>query len=259
MSGTARAGVWLALVLGCLSGVTASGGDREAAALFSSGNDLYTSGKYEEAAKRYRQLIGQGTRSAAVHYNLGNALFKLGQLGPAILEYEKAWKLAPGDPDVEANLEFLRTLTADKPSEGRAQTTSYFLDQLINATTADQDATALTAFYLLASALIGTRIVSSSAWLRRVAAWGIAVLALPIALSAGLLCVKVYRSANTVHAIVMSERADVRSGPGEDNTTLFTVHEGLKVRLRDQQGSWWHVSLDNGLNGWLPSESLGVI
>ena len=56
-----------------------------------------------------------------------------------------------------------------------------------------------------------------------------------------------------------SPHAGGQSGPGEDNTTLFTVHEGLKVRLRDQQGSWWHVSLDNGLNGWLPSDSLGVI
>jgi tetratricopeptide (TPR) repeat protein len=251
--------MWIAVCLGCLSAVAGSGPAQEAAALFSSGNDLYAAGNYEEAARHYRQLVSQGYRSAAVHYNLGNALFKLGQLGPAILEYEKAAKLAPGDADVEANLEFLRTLTADKPSEGRAQTTSFFLDKLSHLTTADQDAVALTTCYLLASGLMGLRILASGSRSRRVAAWGIALLAVPILVTAVSLGVKAYRSANTVHAIVMSERADVRSGLGEDNTSLFTVHEGLKVRLRARQGSWWHVSLDNGLNGWLPSETLGVI
>ncbi|HZI94498.1 MAG TPA: SH3 domain-containing protein, partial [Patescibacteria group bacterium] len=207
----------------------------------------------------YRQLLNQGFTSEAIHYNLGNALFKMGEIGPAILEFEKAASIAPNDPDLIANLEFVRTLTADKTTEAGAQTTAFFVERLLSLTTIDQDAVIFCVLYLVMGLLVGLRIGMSGALPRRIALWGMATLALPLALSAGSFGVKLYRSATTTHAIVLAERLDVRSGPGDENTTLFTVHEGLKLRVRNQQGSWFQVSLDNGLNGWVPASSLGII
>jgi uncharacterized protein YgiM (DUF1202 family) len=57
----------------------------------------------------------------------------------------------------------------------------------------------------------------------------------------------------------MEREVNVLSGAGEENPTLFTVHEGLKVRLRSRAGEWAQVSLDNGLVGWLPSPAVKEI
>ncbi len=82
---------------------------------------------------------------------------------------------------------------------------------------------------------------------------------MPLVLVGAGFGVKLHRAATQTHAIVLQERVDVLSGPGEDNTTLFTVHEGLKVRIEAEQGSWYQVSLDNGLSGWVPDAMLGRI
>ena len=53
-------------------------------------------------------MIHSGTVSPAIYFNLGNAYFKAGQLGRAIAALREAEKLAPRDPDVRANLQFIR-------------------------------------------------------------------------------------------------------------------------------------------------------
>jgi len=254
-----RMAILVLTVCSCVPMTRAAGADEEAASIFEAGNGHYAAGDYQDAADHYRQLLTQGFTGAAVHYNLGNALYKLNQLGPAILEYEKAAALAPHDPDIEANLEFARSLIADRTSVGGARTTTFFIEELLSLSGIDQDAMALSVIWLLLSAVAGALIVSRSPGTRRVMVWVLALGALPLIISGASFGYKLYREGTTTHAIVLNERVDVRSGPGDDNTTLFTVHEGLKVRVRNQQGSWSQVSLDNGLNGWVPAGSLGVI
>src|SRR5580704_14777486 len=65
--------------------------------LFSKGNTLYTKGQYKDALATYQQLIDQGYQSAAVYFNMGNASYKNDDIASAVLYYEKAHKLAPGD------------------------------------------------------------------------------------------------------------------------------------------------------------------
>jgi tetratricopeptide (TPR) repeat protein len=233
--------------------------EQEAAALFSEGNEMYAAGKYDEAARQYRQLLNLGISTAAVHYNLGGALFKARQLGPAILEYEKAARLDTGDADIQANLSYLRSLTADKSAEVGAQTTSFFVERLLAITSIDQDAAAFVVAWVALGVLAAARLAARSRRLRYAAAWGMVLVALPVLTEGAIFSTKLYRAATLSEGIVLEERVDVRSGPGEENTTLFTVHEGLKVRVRSRQGSWLQVSLDNGLNGWMSASSLGVI
>ncbi|HZE89941.1 MAG TPA: tetratricopeptide repeat protein, partial [Verrucomicrobiae bacterium] len=84
---------------------------------FAAGNAAYERGAYLEAITIYQELEHEGVGSAALEYNLGNALFKAGRLGPAILAYERAARLDPKDADARANLEYLRTLTIDRIPE----------------------------------------------------------------------------------------------------------------------------------------------
>jgi len=237
---------------------SAAGG--EAAELFRAGNEHYAAGEYEEAVRHYQQLLNQGFSSDAVHYNLGNALFKLGRLGPAIVQYEKAALLAPQDADIRANLDYARSLTLDKVSGSGAQTTEFFVERLLDMTTLDQDAVSFTVVYLIAGALVAGWIVTRPGErLHRAIIWALPVAAVPLILLTGILGVKLYRAGTLVHAIVLEQTLDVMSGPGDENTRLFTLHEGLKVRVRSQQGSWMLISLESGLNGWVPVSSIGTI
>ncbi len=77
-------------------------------AAFQSANKLYEENKFAEAASAYQKLVESGKASSALFFNLGNALFKAGQIGRAIVAYREAEQLAPRDPDVRANLQFAR-------------------------------------------------------------------------------------------------------------------------------------------------------
>lgn len=231
----------------------------DAVQLFTIANDHYASGEYEKAAAGYRQLLAQGIDSDAVHYNLANALYKLDQLGPAILELEKAAAQAPDDADIKANLDFLRSLTVDRTTAAGAQTTTFFLERLLQLTTLDQDAVIVGVLWILVAAAFSLWILAASTRMRRVAVWLIVIVAFPLALAAGALTLKLYRAATLTQAVIVEERVDVLSGPGGDNTSLFTVHEGLKVNVRSVRGSWSEVSLESGLSGWVPSSAMSLI
>jgi tetratricopeptide (TPR) repeat protein len=96
------------------TGTLAAGGDGPSA-LFIRANGLYGDGKYAEAATAYEQILAQGIESGAVQYNLGNAYLKAGDVGRAVLAYERARRLIPGDPDLAANLGFARESARDVP------------------------------------------------------------------------------------------------------------------------------------------------
>jgi len=232
----------------------------EAAGLFETGNELYRASDFEGAADHYRRILESGVQNAEVHYNLGNALYRLNRIGPAILQYEKAARLAPGDPDIEENLAFLKTLTADRTTGPAASASGFSLvDRALGFTSPGQDAAILCALWILFMGLIAAVIAARGWRTRRLALWGACILLLPVVLAAGTLSWKTWRNANVQHGVVLAERVDVRSGPGDDHASLFTVHEGLTVRVLRVQGSWAWIRIDSGLNGWVPSDSFGAV
>src|SRR3978361_2157821 len=68
--------------------------------LFEKGNTAYAKAQYDQAIKSYLQIVNSGNQSAAVYYNLGNAYYKTGDISSALLYFEKAHKLSPGDEDI---------------------------------------------------------------------------------------------------------------------------------------------------------------
>ncbi len=231
----------------------------DASSLFRSANDAYAAGSYEEAEVIYRQLVSQGVDTAAVRYNLGAAIYRQGRIGPAILEMEKAARHSPQDQDIQASLEFMREQTLDRTSESSARTTTFFVERLLALTTPGQDAAGFIVVWLLCGLVVALYLISSSHRVRRALIWALAGLSLPLGLLGGSVAMKTWLEASRRQAVVLAEKAEVRSGPDAENTALFTVHEGLKVRLRESQGSWARISLENGLSGWVESDTLGAI
>ncbi|WP_449437698.1 tetratricopeptide repeat protein [Pedobacter steynii] len=83
-------------------------------ALFAKGNGQYAKAQYKEAAQSYEEVLKDGYKSADVYFNLGNAYYKMGEMAPAILYYEKAYKLTPGDQEISLNLQLANLKIADK-------------------------------------------------------------------------------------------------------------------------------------------------
>ena len=103
---TLMAAVWLCLL--------APGVGAAQDAFFDEGNQRYQDGDFDGALERYARILDDGLESGELYYNIGNTYFKLNELGPAILYYERARRLMPGDDDLVANLELARSMTADQ-------------------------------------------------------------------------------------------------------------------------------------------------
>lgn len=252
--------ILLGITLGASAPALAAVG--HSAALMDAGNSLYSQGKYEEAAQQYQQILLAGHSAAAVHYNLANARYKSGQMGEAILHYEKAVRLDPSDTETQLNLEFLRSQIVDRTTPAGAQTASLFMERFLSWTTPEFDAALLAGLWLLVGGLMAVVLVTAGtaiSRLRRAAIWGLVSVALPLTAVALVFGVKGWREMTVIEGVVLVERLDVMSGPGEDQTMLFTVHEGLKVRVRLRQGGWARIILENGLNGWIPDTAIGEI
>jgi tetratricopeptide (TPR) repeat protein len=215
---------------------------------------LYLAGDHDGAARAWRALVDEGWESVGLHYDLGNALLRLGFRGRAIASYQRALQLDPGDADVQANLELARAQNVDR-LVGEAQPP---LHLRILARTPDRAALLLfgfswSAFWLLLW-LRGRSSLAARRWL------GPAALLLALAAVAGgaLLAGKAVER-RTPSAVVIAPASPVREGPSRTLKTAFELHEGTLVRVLEAQGELARVRLVNGLEGWVASADLEVI
>src|SRR5205814_3863130 len=75
---------------------------------FAKANQAFAQGHFKEAIANYETLIRDGQWSANVFYDLGNAYFRTGDFGRAILNYERALALERHHPEATANLQIAR-------------------------------------------------------------------------------------------------------------------------------------------------------
>ena len=242
-----------ALALLLLAGATAVAGPMEER--FEAANRAYEKGDFAGAEKEYRAILDYGIQAPEVYYNLGNAFFRQGRIGQAILNYERAQRLDPADPDARYNMEYCRQQVADRdapPSHWLASAYQVWT----RAAGAQGEVWLLLVFYLPGSVALGAWILARQERLRRLARFAAAVLLLLALPAGGLVILRAAFQAADASAIVLVDKVEGRSGPGDDNAALFTVHEGLKVQVRNESGGWVQVLLPNGLNGWVPASAV---
>lgn len=237
----------------------AAGAADRTADLLAEGNRRYEEGDFAGAAEAYQRILDYGVRNEIVYYNLGNALFKQRRLGQAILAYERALKLAPGDREAAENLAYASRLTVDRVEVPEPAFPARVLRSLVNLTGPREDAwLLLIATYLLGGAVAGAILTRSRLVRRALGYVGIVLLCMTV-WSGSLLLYKDHRDRAVRRGVVLVEKVDALSGPSPENTSLFTVHEGLRVDIRNQREGWVQILLPNGLNGWVPRDTLGIV
>jgi tetratricopeptide (TPR) repeat protein len=221
---------------------------------FSVGNRLYEEGRFPEAAAAYEALAAAGYASATLYFNLGNAFLKAGQLGEAIVYYERAQVLSPRAEDIRVNLAYARGLTVDVlPEEGG----SAFLGGLVrfrdSVSAEEAMIAAAVALWTAAGALALMRLRPEA---RRMAQ-GILILGLMALAGSGMLAgIKVHEAVASRRAFIVIPEVAVRSGPGETFTARFTLHEGTGIEVLREAGGWTEIQLTATMNGWVPREAL---
>lgn len=228
--------------------------------LWTAGVQAYTDGKFSDASAAWTSIEESGQKSAKLYYNLGNAWFKQGNYPKAILNYERALRLDPSYSDARYNLEFTSNFVQDKIEpvpefilKSVARKVCYVMGS---------NAWAVIFLVLLAAALMMGLLflLGSSVGKRRAGFYCGIVLLL---LSAGALSFSIWQKSDSVKtdtAIVMSPVSSVKSSPSSGSSKdLFVIHEGTKVTILDEVGSWKNIALADGRQGWITSNELEVI
>jgi tetratricopeptide (TPR) repeat protein len=227
--------------------------------VFSGANQSYQKGDFGAAERGYHDLLRAGVDSGSVYYNLGNACFKQKRLGEAIYYWQKAKRRMPADRDVLENLELANLMIVDRIELPTAAFPVRLASRLVNLLTVAQESWLVLVLFSAANVLFGAYLLAGN--------WRVAFRSLVgAALSASLLLLfgsslawKLYCESRMREGIVVEARADVRSGPGNDNVTVFTVHEGIQVQIRGAAGDWYQVLLPNGWSGWVPARSVRIL
>jgi len=216
------------------------------AASFDAANRLYAEGKFQEALAAYGKIIQAGQASAAVYFNLGNAFFKAGQIGRAIIAYEHAKELGARDPDVLANLQFARN-QVQGPTVAPGKLGQWLGRLSLNEWTVLAAVLVWLWFLLLILPQWQPRLRSSlRAWL--------VSLGVGAALVCACLATRYYELRLQPTAVIISNEATLHQAPLADSPDAGTVHDGAELRVLDQKNDWLQVSTGSRRIGWVRRE-----
>ncbi len=228
--------------------------------LWTAGVQAYSDGKFSDASSAWTSIEESGQKSATLYYNLGNSWFKQGNYPKAILNYERALRLDPSYSDARYNLEFTNSFVQDKIEP----VPEFILKSVARKVCYVMSSNAWAAIFLVlfAAALVMGLLymLGASVGRRRIGFYcGIVLLLFSI----GALSFSVWQKSDSLKsdtAIVMSPVSSVKSSPSSGSSKdLFVIHEGTKVTILDEVGSWKNISLADGRQGWIPSSDLEVI
>jgi len=217
-------------------------------------NVYYEQANYDEAIKQYNSILETGWESGNLYYNLGNCYFKKGELGRAILNYEKARRLIPLDKDLESNYEYACSLIKGQAVASQKSLPVRVLNNLFEKFTIDGLMILLGVFFIsiLISALLGLFLKPFKKQALIFAAF------LGLCFVVGLIGLKGKISLLDKEAIVVIEQADAKFEPMDKATAYFTLYEGMKVKVISSKDNWYKVRRLDNKSGWVEKSALAI-
>lgn len=222
-------------------------------------DSAYVNGNYQEAIKVYESLLKHG-ESAELYYNLGNAYYRTENITRAVLNYERALLLSPGDGDIRFNLQIARSKTIDKivPESEMFFVTWY--RSLVNIMSVDGWGRMALVSLVLVIVLFLVYLFSARVWVQKVGFFGGGILLVVFVFSNFFAWQQRQQLLNREGAIVVAPSVTVKSTPAQNGTDLFILHEGTKVVITDgSMKSWREIRLADGKEGWIESKKIELI
>lgn len=237
--------------------------ENSAAIAESEAESAYINKNFEESIKLYEaevaknKLINQ--ESPELYYNLGNAYFRDNQVAKAIVNYERALLLNPGDSDIRHNLRFARTRIEDKIDSSDSFFINKWVRAIQNLYSANAWATIGIVLFILLIVAVGSYMISYRLIIRKVSFYiGISLLFLVVTTNVFAFNQK-RKIVDRSTAIVMSASVSIYTSPDAHSQELFRLHEGAKVKIKREEGRWIEILIANGSVGWLQKKNVEII
>ena len=222
-------------------------------------NEAYEQEDFKKAIELYETALKEQGKSADLYYNLGNAYYKDNHYAEAILNYERALLLSPGDEDVRFNLDMAKSHITDKiePVE------TFFLTMWFHSVRDSLSSNAwavvgIVSFLLIIVCLFlyfFTRIVV----LKKIGYFLGLILVLVTIIANNFAFSLKDKLTDREEAIIFAPTITVKSSPADSGTDLFILHEGTKVSVLSTVGEWSEIKLSDGNRGWMPTGKLRII
>jgi tetratricopeptide (TPR) repeat protein len=222
-------------------------------------NDAYTQAEFDQAIELYGKAIEENGVSADVYYNTGNSYYRVNKIAEAILYYERALLLSPGDKDIRFNLEIARLKTIDRiePLEEFFLTDWY--NTIQNHFNTNQWSIIAWSCFILFIAGLTLFFFSRKIFLKKLGFYaGISLFTLTVLANIFAYSQK-KKLIDRKAAIVFAATVNIKSSPDNSGTDLFILHEGAKVEIKNQLGNWKEIETADGNVGWIKSEDIEII
>ena len=219
-------------------------------------NAAYNEGNYADAAELYEAILADNLHSAKLYFNLGNAYYKQDKLGKAILNYNRALRLAPADEDIRHNLEYATQATKDNIE----QIPVFFLTTWVRSIRNLMGCNGWTAtsLVMLVLALTATLayLLAQRLSLRKVGFFMMCATTLLFVISTIFAYNKRQTLIGGTEAVIMSSAAPIKSSPDRAATDLFVLHEGTKFSIEESIDGWVEIRIADGRKGWIESSRI---
>jgi len=247
--------IFLSILFFFTDNVFASNAD----SLMQNGNQYYQKKEYRKAIDLYQKILDEGYVGTAVYYNLGNAYYREGKIGYAILNYERALKISPGNNNVKYNLAFVNSKTIDKINT----LPSFFLfdwwQSLLALFAVSGWVYIAYFFYICLLISIGLYFFVKRPKFQRYSFFAGIISTFFLIITITLLTVKYNQEMNIKNGIIVESAVTVKQSPDPTSNDAFVIHEGLKVRIEESVDNWFEIRLKDGKVGWMPKKDLQII
>lgn len=222
-------------------------------------SEYYRNAEFDKAISIYEQLISEGYKGTSLYYNLANSYYRIGKLGYAILNYERALKISPSDEDVKHNLAFANLSTVDRIQPLPTFFLFEWWETLLAVFSVNGWTYAAYIFFIILLLLIILYFFARTIFQQKIILFsGLGTLIIFV-LVVSLLVVKINREQTVISGVIVEQSTTVKTSPDTKSTDAFIVHEGLKVNLEDRLDEWVKIRLADGKVGWIENNAIEKI
>jgi len=227
--------------------------------IFNEGKSAYESEKYQEAITTWMRILKSGEHSSALYYNIANAHYKLNEIAPSIYYYEKALQLSPNDKDILNNLVFAKNTTIDAIEPLPKTFFTKWDYSLSNWLTYNGWAKVSIVAVFLFMILFLSYYFSINTYKKRIFFAG-SLLTILVLIVSLFMSFRVFKNnQENRSAIIFAESVEIRESPKLGSESVFSLHEGTKVKVLNFDRDWCLIQIVDGRNGWMPVVSLKML
>ena len=226
----------------------------EARILFYRANAYYSEEKFMQAIADYEAVLKLGFESGPLYYNLGNAYFKEGSLGKAVLNYLRAKRLQAQDADLQSNLDYARSFIKGGRIVPQKKAAARIFSGLVKSVSLNEITLFSSGLYFILAVLIILIITTKK--FKKILIYGSGVVLTILIVGVSVFFAQFYAIVIQKEAVVIAESVEAKFEPFDNATTFFTLYEGESAVIFTSKEDWVKARRSDGKQGWIKAKDI---